>query len=205
MAEINSDMYHSNNSYSSYFAILTQMNNKKFIIIAFPLAMLLSSCATYKAEIYPCDFNKYKFFRTEYSENVGHISSSVNDGMRFFRFTYNARAQKNTLLLTIGTTDGIIFPPHLGRHWLFSWNYPPKTVTIIATDSVNGEMLFAIYYSRYMISMDSDGFYDRIQSSVEYCIEELKKSPPKDGPRKVTIPASGLSKVHDRLYNVNED
>ena len=177
-----------------------------FISLGIPLAMLLSSCSTYKAVLYPCDFNKYKCFRTEAARNdtdlyKGNVRSSVNDGLRFLGFPWNASNRDDTLILTVDTTNGVIFPPHRGMHWTFSfaWDWPPKTVTIIATDSVTGGKLFDIYYSRCMISMDSGRYYNRIQSAVEYCIKELKKSPPK-APLEITIPSSSLSEVTRRMY-----
>jgi len=187
--------------------------NRIFIIIGIPLAMLLSSCSTYKAVLYPCDFNKYKYFRSEFSkhqevrydENPEEwqssdrsfsykcaVESSATKGVLFSELTRNASNRDDMLILTTSTTDGVIFPPFLSGHLEvhFLWDWPPKTATIIATDSVTGGKLFEIYYSRYMISMDSNEFLDRVQSAVKYCIRELKKSPPKDGPRETSIPSS---------------
>ena len=197
--------------------------NKMFIIIGIPLAMLLSSCSTYKAVLYPCDFNKYKCFRTEFSKYKevkqepdnpektkafdrsfgykGDVKDYAGRGASYFRLTRNASNRDDTLILTVDTTNGVIIPPHRGMLWTFSfaWDWPPKTVTIIATDSITNEKLFEIYYSRYMFSMDSGRYYDRIQSAVEYCIKELKKSPPKV-PLEITIPTSSLSEVTRRIY-----
>jgi hypothetical protein len=200
--------------------------NKMFIIIGIPLVLLLSSCSTYKAVLYPCDFNKYKCFRSEFRERktvrynnnskeyqadarsfryTGNVSFSVFKALQFLGFTPNARNRDDTLILTIGTADGIIFPPLLGGHYDFNltWDSPPKTVTIIGTDSVTGDKLFEVNYSRYMISMDSGEFLDRIQGAVEYCVKELRKSPPKAAPLEINIPSSNLSEPRDRLYGWN--
>jgi hypothetical protein len=184
--------------------------NKIFIIIMFPLVMLLSSCSTYKAVLYPCDFNKYKCFRTEAARNdtdlyKGNVRFSADKGAYSSGLTFNASNRDDTLILTVDTTNGVIFPPHRGMHWTFSfaWDFPPKTATIIATDSGTGDKLFEIYYSRYMISMDSGEFWGYIQGAVEYCIKELKNNPPKDAPREINIPSSSLSEPRDRLYGRN--
>ncbi|MFA6291814.1 MAG: hypothetical protein WC637_08540 [Victivallales bacterium] len=149
--------------------------------------MFLSSCSTYEADLYPCDFNKYKCSITKSSGNnnlyESSISFSASKGLPFFGSKQKGK-QDETLILTVGTTYGAIFPPHLGRHCLFSWDWPPKTATILATDSATGEKIFEINYSRYIISMDSDGYYDCMQGAVEYCINELKNSPPENTPRK---------------------
>lgn len=203
--------------------------NRIFIIIGFPLAMLLSSCSTYKAVLYPCDFTKYRSFRPECVEHKnirykgGDFNSSENKewltaesssgyvmngairGAQYCGLTWNPPKsnQDDKLILTCDNTDGFIFPPHLGRHWIYSWDFPPKTATIIATDSVTGNKLFEIYYSRYMISMASEEFHGYIQGAVEYCIKELRKSPPKDAPLEITIPPSILSEAGGRYCGRN--
>jgi hypothetical protein len=183
--------------------------NKMFIIIGIPLVLLLSSCSTYKAVLYPYDFNKYKCFRSKFSGGYdqyrSNIISSVFDGARSSGLTSNVKDRDDTLILTVGTTNAFIFPPSMGGHleYHFSWDYPPKTATIIATDSVTGGKLFEICYSRYTISMDSSEFLDRIKSAVEYCIEEMKKIPPKDAPREITISTSVMSEITKRRYKRN--
>lgn len=195
--------------------------NKMFIIIGIPLVLLLSSCSTYKAVIYPCDFNKYKCFQSEFRERktvrynnnskeyqadarsfryTGYVRSGVNDGVRSRGLTFNPVNREDTLILTVGTTDGFIFPPLLGRDWTLTWDSPPKTATIIATDSVTGEKLFEVGYSRYMISMDGGGFLSHIASAVEYCIEKQKKSPPKNASREINISTSILSEITERRF-----
>jgi hypothetical protein len=58
--------------------------NRIFLFIGIPLVMFLSSCTTYKAVLYPCDFNKYKCFRPEHVEHKeirykgGDFNSSEN-------------------------------------------------------------------------------------------------------------------------------
>lgn len=198
--------------------------NKMFIIIGIPLVLLLSSCSTYKAVLYPCDFNKYKCFRSEFRERktvrynnnskeyqadarslryTGDVVTGVYNGVRSRGLTFNPINRDDTLILTVGTTDGFIFPPLLGRHWTLTWDCPPKTATIIATDSVTREKLFDVDYSRYMISMDGGEFMDHIASAVEYCIEEQKKSPPKDVPQEINISTSILSEITERRFKKN--
>jgi hypothetical protein len=183
------------------------MNKILLIIIGLSLVMLLSSCSTYEAVLYPCDFNKYKGVIPKTSGDsdlyTGQAQSSAIHGLEFYGLEWGKKATpENTLILTVGSTAGTIFPPHLGRHWAFTWDWPPKTATVIATDSVTGKKLFEIFYSRYTISMDSDEFHDYMQGAVEYCVKELRNSPPKDGPRTVSIPSSSLNEPRRRYYEI---
>ncbi|GEM_PF-5631701 len=206
------------------------MNKICLVAVELFIAMLLSSCTTYEAVLYPCNFNKYKTFRQESVEHKNirykgddfnstenqeywtdqhssdYVSNGAIRGAQYCGLIWNTPKsnQDDKFILTCDHTDGLIFPPHLGGHYefLLSWYFPPKSAKIIATDSITGNKLFEIYYSRYTISMASEEFHDYIQGAVEYCIKELRKSPPEDAPRTISIPSSSLYEPRRRYYEI---
>jgi hypothetical protein len=147
------------------------------------ISFLASRSSYYEAEIYPCNFKKYKSFKLVFKGPETYLERVEFDTSFVLRNQLMLDRKNGQLTIVEELTEGLIFPPNIGRDLGLDWVFP-RTIKIVARDSISGDRVFSISCSRYLISRE---IYELINVGriMEDIMDELSKNPSPSVSRKI--------------------